>query len=400
MSEAAGIFTKAELEAMRRPLDEATSPPAAYYLSPAFHALEVERIFMKEWLWAGHEAQLPQPGAYFTITLAGEPVLVTRDLGGELHAFSAICRHRGAVLATGEGTCRAFECPYHGWTYSPKGELLIAPDMHEVKGFDRSQWGLTPLRLEAWAGILFVNFDPEARPLLDALGDLPAYVRNYRLAEMTFVERRTYGFECNWKMLVENAMETYHVAATHRSAAGTEYLDMKRWTYKDGEPGLWYDMIFTGSQPASMNTPGSIGESRWVIETLTERERSEQHFVLVYPNFLLLLQPDGMTFYVMMPEGRDRTKLVCDWYFPSAYEDRPDFLEIARGPIEGLDGFTLEDIEITKRTTEGYRSRFYRPGRFSLDEPCPHRLVQWVLDRCLGGRARPKPQRRVTNLRA
>jgi choline monooxygenase len=394
VNDATTIFSEAELNSMRRPLEEATSPPAAYYLSPAFHALELERIFLREWLWAGHTAQLERPGDYLALTLGSEPILVTRDLGGELHAFSAVCRHRGAVIAKGEGNCRAFECPYHGWRYSPRGELLVAPDMHKVKGFDRGKFGLTPLRLETWEGIIFVNFDSACRPLTEALGDLPAYVRNYRLAEMTFVERRTYDFSCNWKMLVENAMEAYHVGSTHRSAAGTEYLDMKRWTYKDGEPGLYYDMIFTGSQPASMNTPGSISQSAWVIEGLTEQERLEQHFILIYPNFLLLLQPDGMIFYVMMSDGPDRTKLVCDWYFPSAFSSRPDFHDVARGPIEGLHGFTLEDIEITARTTEGYRSRFFRPGRFSLDEPFPHRLVRWVLDRCVGESPRPAARKR------
>ena len=318
-----------------------------------------------------------------------EPIIVTRDLAGELHAFSAVCRHRGTVIAKGEGNCRAFECPYHGWTYSVAGDLVAAPDMHKVKGFDRAQFGLLPLRLETWEGIIFVNFDPACGPLSASLGDLPDYVRNYRVSDMTFVERRTYDFACNWKMLVENAMETYHVSATHRSAAGTEYLDMRRWTYKDGSPGLYYDMIFTGSQPSSMNKPGSLGEVAWVVEGLTEQERLEQHFILVYPNFLLLLQPDGATFYVMIPDGPDRTKLICDWYFPASFRDRPDFDEITRGPIEGLDGFTQEDLEITARTTEGYRSRLFRPGRFSIDEPCPHRLARYVLDRCLADAPHP-----------
>lgn len=393
MSQSTAIFTEAELEAMRRPLDEAFSPPGSYYLSPRFHELEIERIFLKDWLWAGHVAQLPNPGDYLALTVGTEPILVTRDLAGELHAFSAVCRHRGAVIAKGEGNCRAFECPYHGWTYSPRGDLIAAPHMEKAKGFDRKQHGLVPLKLDTWEGIIFVTFDPASVPLETALGDLPEYVRNYKIGDMTFVERRTYDFDCNWKMLVENAMETYHVGSTHRSAAGTEYLDMKRWTYKDGSPGLYYDMIFTASQPVSMNQPGSISETAWVVEGLTDAERLEQHFILIYPNFLLLLQPDGATFYVMMPNGPDRTKLVCDWYFPAKFKARPDFEEVTRGPIEGLDGFTREDLEITALTTEGYRSKFFRPGRFSVEEPLPHRLARYVLDRCLAP-ATPPPAAR------
>src|SRR6266851_5496998 len=105
------ILSKNDIEAMRRPLEQAAPPPAPYYRSQDFYDLEMEHIFRKEWLWIGHADQVKNPGDYFTFTYATEPILVVKDQAGELHAFSNVCRHRGAILASGSGNCRSFPCP-------------------------------------------------------------------------------------------------------------------------------------------------------------------------------------------------------------------------------------------------------------------------------------------------
>ena len=105
------IFTEAQLESMTRPLEEAAPPPAAYYTSQDLYELEMQYIFRKDWLWVGHAEHVKNPGDYFTFTYANEPVLVTRDQIGELHAFSNVCRHRGAIVASGEGNCRIVPLP-------------------------------------------------------------------------------------------------------------------------------------------------------------------------------------------------------------------------------------------------------------------------------------------------
>ena len=84
------------------------------------------------------------------------------------------------------------------------------PGMEGVKGFDAAQLGLKPLRVEAWEGLVFVDFDPQAKPLLPSLGDLPEYVKDYGLGETVCTRRTVYDYPCNWKLLVENAMEGYH----------------------------------------------------------------------------------------------------------------------------------------------------------------------------------------------
>ena len=383
------IFGKQDVELMRRPIDQAIAPPTDYYTSNELYELEVQRIFLKEWVWVGHVEHAKKPGDYFTFTLVGEPILVVRDQAGELRAFSNTCRHRGTVVAQGEGNCKAFTCPYHSWTYSLAGELVGVPGMEGVKGFDAAQLGLRPLRVEAWGGLVFVNFDPQAKPLLPALGDLPEYVKNYGLGETVCMRRTVYDYPCNWKLLVENAMEGYHILGTHATSTGSEYADLSRWSVVEKPKGIWEDLLFEGSEPLSMSVGGSVGKSAFIIDGLSESEEKVHHFILLYPDVLLIYQPDSVACFVMHPDGPASVKCYFDVHFPKSFLGRPGFEEMAKLSYEGTDEFNHQDIHLLALAQQGYRSRLAKPSRLSLHELIPYRLTQYVLDRLLNEAARP-----------
>ena len=381
------IFSDAELEAMRRPLDEAVPPPASYYTSKDLYDLEVENIFMKEWLWVGHEEQVKKPGDYFAFNIVDEPIIVVRDQSNQLRAFSAVCRHRGAVISTSEGNCKSFSCPYHGWTYSLTGQLIGAPQMREVKHFDQSKYGLVPLKLETWEGSILVNFDPNSKPLDATLGALPEYVKNFKMGELAPTERRIYKFECNWKMLVENFAEAYHVMATHGNTPG--YSDLRYW--RVAEPrGSYEILIGEFDEPMVTNVPSSSGKPAYVLEDLTEEEKRRQQYLVLLPNWGWSLQADGMICFVMMPDGPDRSHFIMDWHFPKAVMESPDFARISQASYDAVDGFNDQDIRVLGQTYSGYKSRLFHPGRFSLHEPIPYRLVRYVLDRVEGKQDRAR----------
>ena len=148
------------LKQTKLPLSQASNLPSHCYTSREFYELEVREIFLKEWLCVGRQEQIERPGDYFTIEILNEPLIVVRDMTGDLHALSAVCRHRAEVVVSGEGNLRAFACPYHGWIYSLKGELLGAPEMDKMDNFDKSLNCLPSIRLEVWEGFIFINFDP------------------------------------------------------------------------------------------------------------------------------------------------------------------------------------------------------------------------------------------------
>ena len=119
------IDTRA-FDALRRPLDEASLAPGFLYRATVVYAREVERLFMKNWLFVGREEELARPGDYLTHRIAGEPIVVARAAEGTLHAYYNMCVHRGVEVAQGCGNAKVFKCPYHGWTYDLAGRLTGA----------------------------------------------------------------------------------------------------------------------------------------------------------------------------------------------------------------------------------------------------------------------------------
>jgi choline monooxygenase len=212
----AEMFDPRHYQAVRRPLLDAETMPTWVYTSEAFYRREVERLFHKVWNFIGAADRLREAGDYFTLDFAGVPVIVLRDGEGKYRAFANSCRHRGSALLDGEGNCSRIVCPYHSWNYRLDGSLAGAPEMHKTHDFDPAANSLVPLALDSWGGFLFLNFDRNPAPLADYLGDLPQRVAPYRPDRMACARRKEYMIECNWKLFVENAKESYHIATVHR----------------------------------------------------------------------------------------------------------------------------------------------------------------------------------------
>lgn len=142
-----------------------------------------------------------------------KPVLIVRDKAGEIRAFSNVCRHRSTILASGSGNRKLFTCPYHAWPYDLNGCLRAAPymDKEQVKNISLPEY-----RVEIWQGLIFVSLHPEADPLALRLEKLEARMSAYNLAAHKVVHRTDLEIACNWKVLVENASESYHVFQVHQ----------------------------------------------------------------------------------------------------------------------------------------------------------------------------------------
>ena len=139
---------------VRRSLLEATTLPPHCYTSPEFYRREVSNIFMKCWNLIGRVDYVKNPGDYFTHTLVGISIIVMRGDDGKIRAFANSCRHRGAKLLEGEGSCRAIRCPYHSWLYSTTGELRNSNGMQDTLDFTVSDYGLVEIKLDTWCGFL------------------------------------------------------------------------------------------------------------------------------------------------------------------------------------------------------------------------------------------------------
>src|SRR5437899_10630932 len=147
-------------------------------------------MFARTWQVVGHVHQLANPGDYFTTELAGEPLLIVSGAQKELRGFYNVCRHRAGPPAEGCGSRKLFRCGYHGWTYGLDGSLISATEIEGVEGFRPEDFALVPVRTEEWFNLIFVNLDPNARPLRECLGELPQQAEKFRFQNMKLFERR------------------------------------------------------------------------------------------------------------------------------------------------------------------------------------------------------------------
>ena len=148
------------------PLEEAYTIPAPWYLDPRIEQAERDYVFAANWIAVGRLDQVAAEGQFFTVEIAGEPLVVVRGSDGLLRAFFNVCRHHAAAVANVPcGTVQHLRCPYHGWTYGLDGSLKGAPEFAGVCNFDRSANGLVPVRVETWEQFIFVTFDASAPPL-------------------------------------------------------------------------------------------------------------------------------------------------------------------------------------------------------------------------------------------
>jgi phenylpropionate dioxygenase-like ring-hydroxylating dioxygenase large terminal subunit len=147
-----------------------TNPlPIEPYVSREYFEKEREQIFRKVWLNIGRVELIPNRGDYFVKDLAvcDTSVLVVRGESGKIHAFHNMCSHRGnAVVWNSKGTCKAFTCKFHSWTYGLDGALRHVPDEENFFGIKKEALGLTPVAVDTWEGFIFINLDPNPKETL------------------------------------------------------------------------------------------------------------------------------------------------------------------------------------------------------------------------------------------
>jgi p-cumate 2,3-dioxygenase subunit alpha len=193
------------------------------FVSADIHERENRRIFDRSWIYVGHASELKNPGDFHTRPVAGRPVIFCRDRKGEIKALLNSCRHRGAsVCRERSGNSRQFYCMYHGWSYNMDGSLKQVPG-EEAYGatFDKSQLGLVPVpRLESYRDFYFANFDRDAEALDSYLAGAKDYIDlvvdqspSGRMEIIAGVQE--YDVKGNWKLMVENSVDDYHLLATH-----------------------------------------------------------------------------------------------------------------------------------------------------------------------------------------
>ena len=334
----------------------------AYYTDPAVFAREQERIFEQMWFCVVRSADLARPGAFRTVQVGRESVLVVRGRDGGLRAFLNVCRHRGAQLCTEESgeVRRNLQCPYHAWTYGLDGELVAAPNLVKMPDVDRVAYGLHTVHLREWLGYAWVclaaeppSFEEEVLgAAVQRLGDL-ASIERYRTEDLEVGRRIRYDVKANWKLIIENFMECYHCATIHPEL--TEVLP----EFAGGYAAQYY--VGHGAEFApeaqGFTVDGSEGFDR--LPDVAEDQDRRYYAITIKPTVFVNLVPDHVIVHRMFPMSADRTVVECDWLYSE------DVVASGRDVSRSVELFhrvNEQDFEACERTQPAMSSRAYRDG--------------------------------------
>jgi choline monooxygenase len=320
--------------------------PYAWYSDPAVLRVEQERIFARSWQYAARADVVAEPGS-MTPTWAGTlPVLVVRAGDGQLRGFVNVCRHRGHLLCEVGTRRETIQCPYHAWTYGLDGTLRNAPRAEREHDFDPESLSLVPVAVEAWGPFVFVNADPAASPLAEALGDLPRVLAEggVDVDALHFHARaESDDYVCNWKICAENYLECYHCAVAHPSFSRA--IDVSADAYDLRHDGLVL------SQLGSPRDDGSGYDAEGPI--------ARGQFHLLFPSTVVNVMPGRQNLSIgpIVPRGAERTARFLDYFVGDDADD--DWL---RGYLELDDQVGREDRALVESVQRGIGSGALESG--------------------------------------
>jgi phenylpropionate dioxygenase-like ring-hydroxylating dioxygenase large terminal subunit len=379
-----------------------------FYRSSVVYRKELTELIFRSWIYAGHVSEIPCVGDYLLFEIGEDSVIITRDKGGEVHALMNICRHRGArVCEESTGNRKTLVCPYHGWVYDLDGSLRAAREMVALDGFDANALGLKKARIEVFMGMIYINCDPQAADFRAPLENIRQPLGAYNLEQAKVAHKETYRVEANWKLCLENYLECYHCATSHRAYA-------KMHTLKDVEAKVAH--IVEAMLERAEATTGVIGIGREHYKLFGDADGfgscvSHSRYGLfdgyqtgsedgrpvaplmghmqgydggagdfqMGPITAMLNYPDHCVLYRFIPRGLNATDMQVVWF-------------VNGDAVEGVDydkqkliwlwhNTTEEDEYIISRNSAGVNSHFFEPGPLHPEfEAILMSFHSWYLD--------------------
>jgi phenylpropionate dioxygenase-like ring-hydroxylating dioxygenase large terminal subunit len=328
------------------------------YTSADFGALEDQKVFRESWSLVASVEQVA-PGRYVAVTAAGAPIVLWRDAAGVCRAFHNLCRHRGIRLVAGEGPVGRFvTCPYHQWTFNLDGELVRIPQPDQFPGADPATLGLRAVPVVEWHGMIFVCPSSEPPDFLREVRLLSDRLANHLNLPLREVARVEYTVECNWKLLVENHVDIYHLWYLHqRSLADYQHASFDwRW---DG-PAWW------SWEPRK--DPACAGPG---LDGLSDEERCGIGAHLLFPNLMMVTTGGYLATYDARPLGPTRTAMTLRVRStPDADGDRL---------VGSIRRFLAEDVEACEAMQVAIGSPFFQVGPTAARHEQPVRILHSLL---------------------
>lgn len=358
--------------------------PGGRYTDPEFQRLEREFLWQKSWLYACHGDQVANPGDYILWRKTGSPILIVRGKDGEIRAFYNTCRHRGGPIVRDDGGSvkGGFVCGYHGWAYDLEGRLKGVRDRRDFVDLDLDCLGLIAVRCERLGNWVFINEDPEAAPLLDALGPIPDQMAQFDVDSIRHIASYGFDVECNVKVLIDAFLEVYHLQSIHQNTVN-RFLD-----HRASRIMLWaggHSLMVTPNRRPDWVDPGTVGMLDF--PNVTELPVKTNVSYNIYPNLVTPVAGNGMPFISFWPVTDRTMRIECHWFSPDWGEGDRHPLWDTR--IRNFDRILEEDTQFAPQIQASVESPGFRGIRLNYQE---RRIYHWheELDRRIGAENVPE----------
>ena len=357
-------------------------PPAAYS-DPAWHVREVERVLLPAWWAVALTDELPRAGAFITFDHVGGPVILRRGADGAIRGYRNVCAHRLAKL-TGKphGNCPALTCEYHGWEYDDSGVTRRIPDAPSFRPLEKGRLGLDVLRVETVGKVVFLSFaaaGPSAREWLGREAD--------RIADdfddvSAVAWREDVELPVNWKLVVENNLESYHVGTVHARSLGS----------CPEEAACVHRLFPGGSRFEAPGDPTAWGRLKRIVARSIGRPADGRYVhVHVHPAFMRVEVDLGVGFQTIVPTGPRSCRVSFRSLTWQSAHGRlvadASARALVRGSLRAWRRIIAEDLAVLPQVQAGLESpRHPGPGLISRREERIVHFQRWLLDH-LEGRA-------------
>lgn len=323
--------------------------PGHYYTDPEIFERELKKVWRSTWQMVGRVEDIPHPGDYFTCTLGEEPILVVRDEVGMLSAMHNVCPHRGVRLLDDKGTCKQkITCPYHAWTFGLDGKLLGISQPKLFPNLDKSSIRLLPAKVDTWGGFIFAKPDIEGESLSEYLAEFPQFLEHhsYRWEDLREIDRWQYDEPINWKIIVENYVEIYHVPVAHQNSLN-----------------LLYDVVNSATLPTGRHLRCFMRYAQRSSRERIEREPNQIAYEgYIFPNLMINSNDKNVLVFRLTPLSPTRTLWEVLIYQTPEQQEQYPFDKFS------CDVVMEEDIRICNNLQAGVGSRAYGTKHLALEQ--------------------------------
>ena len=332
----------------------AVTLPRDAYVDPTIFDSEVQRVLKAGWLPVARTSQVANRGDYHCVDLLDVLLVVSRDHAGGVHVMSRVCRHRGMPVVEGDGNRKDFSCPYHLWRYGLDGRFQFAPAMDRSTSFEPANCNLETVVHEEWAGWIFANLSGDAESLNGSLRPLTARLSRFDLDRFVTADVLEFDSPWNWKIMVENFIESYHHIGPHAN------------TLQRSNPGFGTYATDDVGEFTVLENPAIEGRSSFVV-------------ACVFPLTLIAITEGDTPSAVWYEFDRLRSdgfRLRIHMLFTPEQARDEALVAFVREQIRAIH---LEDIPVCEGVQRGYRSSMYASGPLSHLEGCIwhfHRYLQ------------------------